>query len=592
MDLVADIKQRLSIEDLVSGYVTLRKSGRNFKALCPFHSEKTPSFHVSVEKQIAYCFGCQKGGDIFQFYQEAEGADFSSALKALAEKAGLDVSQYHTISRPGASPDEKQRYYDVHEFALKYFQKHLWEGDDGAKVLEYVRQRGLADETIREWGLGFSPDGYDGFYQAAVSERIDKTLLLTSGLIVAKDSGAQDAADRFRMRLMFPIRDVQGRVIAFGGRTLKKGVEPKYLNSPETPLYRKSEVLFGFSQAKSAIRSKGIALLVEGYMDALACHQAGIQHVVAASGTAFTLEHARILKRITDKFFLCFDNDSAGWEATKRAYLLLQSVEASVYVVDIPHGKDPAEALTSGREDFLQAIEHAQPFFDAYLERSLLVGTLTSERVASILAESLEYIRVIQNKILKDLAIRALASKLSVRETLVYDELKRITGLSRQQSSLRDTRNDLSDPVHAHLKRLKPEELLLVCALRSPDKVPEIFEKLHSDDFSEDIRPVFVRVRDLVAEGRDLDFSSVADGFPETLQARIQYYLVYGESFYDELPLDVFEKDVKTALDKVIQNRKNVQLGALKGLIRHYQHEGKKSELILALEQLREQLKN
>jgi DNA primase len=459
-------------------------------------------------------------------------------------------------------------------------------------VLDYLRQRGLTDETIREWGLGFSPESSDGLYQASVSARFDKTLLISSGLVVVKDSGAEEVVDRFRMRLIFPIRDSQGRVIAFGGRTLKKGVEPKYLNSPETSMYRKSEVLFAFSSAKAAIRSSGKAMLVEGYMDAMACHQAGIDHVVAASGTAFTPEHAKILKRLADTFFLCFDNDYAGWEATKRAYLILQSVEASVYVVNIPSGKDPADSILHSPEEFQRAIASARPFFDVYLERCLLEGTLTSERIAAILAESLEYIRAIQNKILKDLAIRTLAARLSVKETFIYDELKRISKLSRPHAPIRIMKSDSSDPVHPHLKTLKPEELLLVCALKLPEKIPEIFEKLRGDDFSEDIRPIFVRIRDLVAEGHVSDFSAVSNGFPEAIQARIQYYLMYGESFYDELPLDIFEKDVKTALDKVIRNRKNMQLGALKGLIRHYQHEGKKSELIVALQQLREQLRD
>ncbi len=597
MDLVADIKQRLSIEDLVGQYVTLKKSGRNYKALCPFHSEKTPSFYISVEKQIAYCFGCQKGGDVFQFFQEVENADFPTALKALAEKSGLDYTQYHaTEQRHGPTKDEIRKLADVHDIAVTFFGNNLWDSAEGAKVLDYLRGRGMTDETIKTWNIGFSPDFPDEFYRTALQEKVSKTELVASGLVITKDTDASNVYDRFRMRLMFPIQDSQGRTVAFGGRALKKGVEPKYLNSPETAAYKKSEILYGLFQAKNAIRTAHYVIMVEGYMDLIACHQAGICEAVATSGTALTGEHAKILKRLTDTFYLCFDNDNAGWEATKRAYLVLQAVEASVRVVTIPDGKDPADTLKVSKEPFVEAIAGARPFFDVYLDREISAVTLTPERTLLILTESLSYIRAVQNKILQDISIRALAGRLGVKEVVIYDELKRISQQQKfkplDKRAIEHQRESISNNTNNQLRRLRPEELILVCALQAPTKIPDFFSSLHESDFPEDLQKIFVAMRETIMRTQDLTMEHLAEELDPQLLAKISFYSVYGEAMYSDVSLEIFEKDVQTALDKLLQNRKNVQLEALKRIIKSYQQEGKKSELIEALAQLREKLKS
>lgn len=597
MDLVADIKAKLSIEDLVGQYVVLKKSGRNYKALCPFHSEKTPSFYISVDKQIAYCFGCQKGGDLFQFFQEVENVDFPAALKALAERSGLDYDKYHATSqRHGPTKDEIRKLADVHDIAVNFFKHHLWETPEGEKVLEYLRGRGMSDPTIRDWNIGFSPDFPDEFYRTALQEKVSKTELVASGLVITKDTDAANVYDRFRMRLMFPIQDGQGRVVAFGGRALKKGMEPKYLNSPETAAYKKSEILFGLSRAKNAIRTAQHVIMVEGYMDLIACHQAGICEAVATSGTALTSEHAKILKRLTDTFYLCFDNDNAGWEATKRAYLVLQTVEASVRVVCIPDGKDPADTLKISKEPLLEAIANARPFFEVYLDREISAATLTPERTLSLLAESLSYIRAIQNKILQDIAIRALAGRLGVKEVIVYDELKRISHQQKFQSLdkrvQQEQRESISSGASNQLRRLRPEELILVCALQAPEKVPDFFATLHESDFPEDLQKIFIAMRELTMQGHPLTLEHLSELLEPEFVGKLSFYSVYGEAMYSDVSLEIFEKDVQTALDKLLQNRKNVQLEALKRIIKSYQQEGKKSELIDALAQLREKLKD
>ncbi len=594
MDLVADIKQRLSIEELVGQYVELRKSGRNYKALCPFHSEKSPSFHVSVEKQIAFCFGCQRGGDLFQFFQEVESVNFPEALKQLAEKAGLDITKYQTTSAaPKVSQDEKKQYTEIHDVALTYFSHALWDSEDGKKVLEYVRGRSLTDATIKEWGIGFSPDTGDGFFRYATDQRIERTPLLKSGLVMARDLDAQQVFDRFRMRLMFPIHDVHGRVVGFGGRALKKGMEPKYLNSPETVSYKKSEILFGLHQAKQAIRAAKRVIMVEGYFDVISCHQAGIQESVATSGTALTTEHARILKRLTDNFYLCFDNDGAGWEATKRAFLILQAIEANVRVIRVPEGKDPADALMTSSDAFRAAIEQAQPFFEVYLDKETAesIGPLSPERVATILAESLSYIRAIPNKVLQDIAIRALASKLGVKEVVIYDELKRSAQTFRGGVKHRTAANASDSFVPgATIRQCKPHELLIVAMLNAPEKASSLVSQLVEEDFFGETMILFQRIKEIVTSGQPFTLPLLAEGLDDSLKAKLDYYTLYGEVTYEHLSIEIFEKDVITALDKVVQNRKNVQLEALKRIIQTFQSAGKKSEMLVALEELRQKL--
>lgn len=592
MDLVADIKQRLSIEDLVGLYVDLKKSGRNFKALCPFHSEKTPSFYISVDKQIAYCFGCQKGGDVFQFFQEVEGVDFPEALRQLAEKIGLDYTQYrNTTQQRGPTKDEIRKFVDIHDFAVSYFKKNLWETEEGVKVLDYLRQRGMSDETIHTWALGFSPDYADELYRTALQEGIDKTLLMVSGLVIAKDTDASQAFDRFRMRLMFPIEDAQGRVVGFGGRALKQGMEPKYLNSPETAAYKKSEILYGLAKAKVPIRTSKRVIMVEGYMDLIACHQAGICETVATSGTALTHEHAAMLKRLTDSFYLCFDNDKAGWAATKRAYLTLQPLEVSVRVITIPDGKDPADCLKTSKDAFVSAIEQAKPFFDAYLEREIAMTELTPERTAEVLIESLSYIRGMQNKILQDIAIRALAARLGVKEVLIYDELKR-TAPQRMARAIRPTKESIASTASNAIRQLKPEELILIYGLHKSDKVADFFNTLQESDFSPAHQKIFLAMRDVMVRGHEPSIELLAESLEPQLVAMVEYFSLYGEAMYADVSLETFEKYVKNALDKLLQNRKNVELEALKKIIKNLQQEGKKSELNDALAQLREKLKS
>lgn len=610
MDLVADIKRTLHIEDVVAQYVTLKPVGHNFKAPCPFHSEKTPSFYVSVEKQIAYCFGCQRGGDVFQFIQEIESVDFPKALELLAERAGLKIEEYRRSGSGGGvrdvqvSRDEKQQIVDVYDRAAHFYEKQLWETPDGEKVLTYLRRRGISDETIRAWRLGFSPDQSSALFHDVVSTCSDRSILLKSGLFSSHDTGGETLVDRFRMRLMIPIDSMQGRVIAFGARALKKDMEPKYLNSPETVLYKKSDVLFGLSHAKQAIREHKRVILVEGYFDALACHQVGLTEAVATSGTALTSHHAVLLKRMTDTVYLCFDNDRAGWEATKRAFMVLQGSEMQVRVVAIADGKDPGDALMNSPERLIASVDQAKPFFEAYFDHVIPVGTsVTPDMISVVLSEALTFVGAIQNRVLKDIVVRDLAQRLGVKEASVYDELNRVhrpvtslrggAGVARgavdgESEAMLSSRSDAPVP----LQRLTPSERFLVGILYAPDPTTILSATLLESDFDAQTREIFVAFRETLTQGSALAVDAINERLSETARQCFNFYLLYGELLYRECARGVIEHDIAASLGKIIQNRRNLQLDAQKQVIQQFERDGNKSASLEALEKLRDSLKS
>src|SRR3989339_573485 len=372
MDLTEEIKSRISIEQLVAQYVVLKPAGRNFKGLCPFHQEKTPSFMVSKERQIAWCFGCQKGGDIFNFVQEIEHCDFKEAINILAEKAGIDVASTD-FSKPSANfsqtKEKKEILSEIHEEINKFYVDQLWNTEAGKKVLHYVKKRGVQDEHIKKFLLGFAPDSFEDSYNFLLKKNFQKKDIISTGLINSKDTEGLNIYDKFRCRLMFPIKDSQNKIVAFGGRGLKKDQEPKYLNSPETEIYHKSKVLYGFNLAKDEIKTKDEVVLVEGYMDVIASYQAGVKNVVASSGTAISEYQIKFLKRFTNNFVFCFDTDSAGQEATFRAVEIAQNLDCNIFIVQVRDAKDPGDYAISNPSEFVDLIKNKIPYINFYLDK-------------------------------------------------------------------------------------------------------------------------------------------------------------------------------------------------------------------------------
>lgn len=352
------IKERLDITEIIGDRVRLRRSGKNFVGLCPFHNEKTPSFHVSQEKQNYHCFGCGKGGDIFTFVMETEGLDFPQALELLAARAGV------TLTKRTEKKKTEGNLYEVMELAAKFFSSQL-NAPEGAAARAYMERRALAPQTAARFGLGWSPGSWDALLRHLRKEGIPDKQALAAGLVIEGQQG--NLYDRFRGRLMFPIRDIAGRVIAFGGR-LVDGEGAKYINSPEGEIYSKRRTLYLLHEARNAIRERGRSILVEGYMDALRLHLCGFTEAVASLGTSLTEDQARLLKRFSDRCCICYDSDAAGQEATLRGMYILQGMGLDVQVISLPSGKDPDELLSSqGKEVFEEAIKNARPLILQHL---------------------------------------------------------------------------------------------------------------------------------------------------------------------------------------------------------------------------------
>lgn len=364
MDVKDEIRARLPIDQLVAQYCQLKRKGRNFVSLCPFHNDSHPSFLVSPDKGIAYCFACQTGGDIFSFYQKIESVDFPTAIKALAEKAGVDMPKEHFGKKPSVTKDEKERLRDCLSAAQELYEAKL---KAVPSALTYVQSRGVPHDLMKKFGIGYALDSFSETYDYLLKKGFSRSEIVSSGLAVQKDIEGK-TYDRFRHRIMFPISDAQGIVIGFGGRAMGDS-DAKYVNSPESPLYHKSSVLFGLFQARDAIRKERKIVLVEGYFDAVAAHKAGIENVVAVSGTALTDEHVKIIKRHADEVILCLDQDNAGQLAAGRAFDLLCRAHFKINSVTLP-AKDPDELVQRDAPLFAHIINAASvPYIDAVIGR-------------------------------------------------------------------------------------------------------------------------------------------------------------------------------------------------------------------------------
>jgi len=358
MDPVADIKARLPIEQLVAQYVQLKPKGRSFIGLCPFHNDKHPSFLVSPDKGIAYCFACNSGGDIFSFYQKIENVDFPLAIRDLAERTGVALPERGNA--PVIEKDEKERLRSCMDAAQKFFLSSL---RSSPPAQEYLAKRAVPPDLLERFGIGYAPDSFSALYQHLLKEGYSRKEIVSAGLGIQKDLSEERIYDRFRNRITFPISDAQGRIIAFGGRTIGDD-DAKYINSSEGPLYRKASVLFGLHLAREGIRSERRVIMVEGYFDVVACHRAGATNAVAVSGTALTEEHARLLKRVADSVVLCLDADRAGQDAAERAFGLCAKEGLAVYVVRLP-AKDPDEVARDAPDALLRMLrEDAVPYLD------------------------------------------------------------------------------------------------------------------------------------------------------------------------------------------------------------------------------------
>lgn len=463
---IEEIKSRLDIIDLISSYIKLQKCGRNYRALCPFHSEKKPSFFVSQERQIWHCFGCGKGGDIFRFIMDIENVDFGDALKTLAQKAGVELKPL----RPELKT-ERQRLYEICELATKFFEKQLEASKAGQRVKDYLRSRGINEDSIKNWRLGYAPDSWNGLVDFLLKQNYKRDEIEKSGLGVKSEKG--ELFDRFRGRIMFPIFDFNSQIIGFGGRIFEKEEKEiaKYINTPNTLLYDKSKVLYGLDRARLEIRKKDFCVVVEGYTDVILSHQAGIKNVVSVSGTAFTPYQLKLIKRYTEKLILGFDMDVAGDSATKRGIELAQLEGFNLKILPLPKDKDPADVISENPKNFENLIEKSVSILDFYFQNAFTsFDKNTPEGKKEISKILLPVIKRIPNKIEQAFWVKELAKKLEVKEVDVEEELSKIKlkeeifGLEKEEIFAAPPKN----------RRELLEERIIVLLLKKPELAKNI----------------------------------------------------------------------------------------------------------------------
>lgn len=430
--VLEQVRAASDIVDVIGSYVPLKRAGANFVALCPFHKEKTPSFNVNPHRQIFRCFGCHKGGDVFSFVQEYEGVDFPEAVRRLAERARIPL-EYEQQPGEQQARHLKEQLLQIHEQITQRWQNALANEAAGQTARDYLAQRGVSAEAVKLFRLGCAPDLWDDTVNWARSKGHALDLVEKAGLILQKPETGR-YYDRFRGRLMFPICDEQGRVIGFSGRILSGDEKTaKYVNSPETPIFLKSKVFFGLDKSKRALLDAGFAVVCEGQLDLIACYMAGVQNVVAPQGTAFTADHARILKRYVDEVVMCFDSDEAGQNAAVRSldHLLGAGLAVRVAVVPAPH--DPDSLIKErGGAAFKQVIDQAQGFFDYYLQRLCTTNDTASDKGRlAVLHAMAEAVHKTGNQVLIDKYAQKTAMQLGVAADSVRAEFRKVSRASR-----------------------------------------------------------------------------------------------------------------------------------------------------------------
>ncbi|MHB1376194.1 MAG: DNA primase, partial [Candidatus Humimicrobiaceae bacterium] len=512
---VNELKLNADIYNIVSSYINLKKSGKNFMGLCPFHKEKTPSFTVDTNTQLYHCFGCGEGGDIISFIMKAENLSFLEAVELLAKKVNYNLKYVETYH--SEEPDSKNRLFEINELAKKYFNYILFKSKNGVKALNYLKDRKISEKTIQLFEVGYSLDNWDNFTNFAKSRKHPESDLVLSGLCIEsqKENKKNKVYDRFRGRVMFPIKDLLGRTIGFGGRILPNNILPegpdnfaassgntkftvnikkikttntgdniaKYINTPETRLYSKSKNIFGIFEAKSHIVEKDYALIVEGYMDTISLFDRGFKNAVASLGTALTSEQIKLISRFTKNIVLVFDGDEAGVNASIKGIDRLKEYNdnldlfnennISMKVCILDKGFDPADfIIKKGSEAFLQKIETAVEMIDFTLETIMSkynLNELTGKLRAS--DELLKFISSLSSSIVQEECIKKIASRLKLRESLLLEEMlkkeinRKNNSFSRESKDDEEHKNSYNDFLNKNLnpqKRLEIEALSLI----------------------------------------------------------------------------------------------------------------------------------
>jgi len=493
---IEEIKNKLNILDVVGGYMKLTKTGINYRGVCPFHSEKTPSFFVSPTRQMWHCFGCAAGSSMFDFVMKIEGVEFGDALRILANKAGIELKRENLQLRT-----ERQRIYEVCELACKFFEKQL-ENGIGKEAEDYLLGRGITKDSVIKWRLGYSPDTWNGLTDFLVGKGYQREEIVKAGLTVPKENNKTDSYDRFRGRIIFPIFNLNSTVVGFGGRVFKQNSDEiaKYINSPQTLLYDKSSLLYGLNNAKLAIRKQNQCVVTEGYTDVIMCHQAGFENTVAASGTALTSQHLNILKRYSENLVLAFDADIAGDSATKRGINAAQVQGFNIKIIGAYlKDSDPADIVLKDVKQWEQYVNQARSIMDYYFDSAFLsFDKNTSEGKKEIGRIVLPAIKRLQNKIEQSHWIQKLSEKLLVKEEVVIEELIKVK-ISNLEGPLVEFKPSLKEDQYIGIEGRKKliEEKIISLILKNPDNI-KLIDESDTALFSEKIGRFLQKLKKIV----------------------------------------------------------------------------------------------
>ncbi|MFA5144949.1 MAG: DNA primase [Candidatus Omnitrophota bacterium] len=493
--ILESILSRVDIVEVISGFIPLKRAGRNFKAPCPFHHEKTPSFMVSPDRQIYHCFGCGESGNAFKFLMRYERLEFPEAVEALAKKAGVALPEDHKPD-PGATGFITQ-LYKINELTASFYEDKL-NSPEGVKAKNYLLKRCITQESIKLFKLGFAPDKWDALISHLRAKGFSLSLLEKAGLILSKEGGGY--YDRFRNRIIFPIFDIKSRVIGFGARVLDDTL-PKYVNSPETPIYTKGRNLYGFNFAKDSIRDDDSAVIVEGYLDFIIPYQEGLKNTIASLGTALTLEQARLLKRYTRNVAVVYDADAAGELATLRSLDIFIEEEMDVRAVSLPEGFDPDLFVRkNGAAGLKEMVREARSLFDYKL--AVLKSRYNYKSIegkAKVSALMLESLAKFKNAVLKSEYIKKLAQDLDINEGALLEETKKV----KKERPYADIKEG---PLKKDLNINPTEKLLIKLMLEESEFIGRIRESLEPADFQDERISKIVSVMfDLATQGKTIE---------------------------------------------------------------------------------------
>jgi DNA primase len=566
MDELDLIKEKINIVDLIQEYLPLKKAGVNFKTNCPFHGEKTASFMVSPERQIWHCFGCGKGGDHFKFLMEKEGMDFKDALEVLAKKAGV------VLKRSAPKKDSRDKLYEINLKAQEFFQYILLKHPFGKGALDYLKKRGLTEVTIESFGLGYAPNSWESLTKFLLKKGFTTQEIINCGLGVASQRGCYD---RFRGRVTFPLIDNKDRIIGYSGRIIEVG-EPKYINTPQTSIFDKSLYLFGINKAKGEIRAKNEAILVEGELDVLMSHQAGIKNIVAVKGSALTQGQVDLLKKYTENLSLCFDTDLAGDGASRKGIDIAEGAGMNVKIIQVKEGKDPAEAVNKDIKIWEQSIAEATPIYDYYLTSvSKRHDPKTPDGIKKIQTELLPIWAKIQSEFVREHYNQKLAALLRLDEITIRKEIDSLRKLQSQNyTQVLHQTTKTTQVMEPRTRRQLLEEYLIAMLLHIPKEhtfVPGFPETLL---ISESLRQIYVYLviylDSISFKGRSFNINEFLKDLPEELSiivdnlflTEIDSRLASAKDWQKEVDgviLELKRALIKASLEKLSKEIKNAE---------------------------------